>query len=143
MEFKGKRVKKLVAEWRQEGGSGHDSTETRSSARRGGEKTSERLVRMCAVLFQRVLGWCYRMNCVNTPYGATCRRVFSSVLPRKFPQLWPSWQTPWWATEACGAIQYHVCGAIQYHACGAIQYHACRVLHPGVPFHLFGGDLLL
>ena len=129
MEFKGKRVNQtfIVAEWRQEGGSGHSSTGTRSSTRTGGEKTSERLVRMCSVLFQRVLGWCHRTNCMNTPYRTTCRRFFSSVFPRKFPQLWPSWQTPWWATEACGTIQSHACG----------------VLHPCVSFHLFGGGLLL
>ena len=63
----------VVAEWRQEGGSGQGSTGTRSSTRRGEKETSERLVRMCAVPFQRVPEWCQRTNCVNTPYGTTCR----------------------------------------------------------------------
>ena len=37
----------VVAEWRQEGGSGQGSTGTRNSTWRGEEETSERLVRMC------------------------------------------------------------------------------------------------
>ena len=72
----------VVAEWRQEGGSGQGSTGTRNSTRRGEEETSERLVRMCAVPFQHVPEWCQRTSCVNTPYGTTCRGVFSLVLQR-------------------------------------------------------------